>query len=435
MTRALLPLCLVACAASQAAPKPLTTAADTGPAVAAPKSMYLRQTFDTDPSLYVGRFIPDGMPSSELDESRGMQTQCSRYIQYKVVGGGGVTYDELYNASTGASISAQIPQAATVSVGGSIGRTVSVKYVIDQKMVGYIADPDKYAACCTRAPDQCPAEYIGEFISGTGAVYYQNGAQGGVKVSVDPPGLDLKIFPKLEVKHGQSWSRSIVFQQPVYFGFKLYPNPNAGPAWDCTSETVPQSSVGYYFVGVSPVGDDEAKARDDAMLNARKQVVQFIGEQLQTGEVTVQSQAGNNGFLASQLASESWVEGAASGIASLVQGRKTCVEQLPMPTGYQFRAKTLAYVPNASVETAAAVMTGAVPAPAPAVAAPGAPVPAPGTTPPAAGTTPGAAPATTPAPGAAPAPAPAPGTATPSTGIPGLSPADLPKLKKKKKGG
>jgi hypothetical protein len=254
-----------------------------------------------------------------------------------------------------------------------------VKYTIDQKMISYIADIDKYTACCTRAPDQCPAEYIGEFVSGVGAVYYASGLDAGARVKVDPPGLNVDIFPKLEVKHGQSWSRGVVFPEPVYFGFKLYPNPATGPDWDCASETVPMSSVGYYFVGVAPVVADEAQARDSAMLNARKQVVQFVGEQIQSGEVTVQ---GASTGAPLQLQSESWVEGAASGLASLVQNRKTCLEKLPMPTGYEYRARTLAYVPNASVDSAAALLVApptpaATPAAGPAPTPPFAPAPAP----------------------------------------------------------
>ncbi len=355
-TLPLLALCVSACTSGQAAPKPLVPES-TGPTATAPKTLFLRNAFDTDPSLYLGRFIPDGTALDQIDESRGMQTQCSRHIQYKSVGGGGVLYDELYNASSGASISAQIPQVATISAGASTGRTVRVKYTIDQKMISYIADPDKYAACCARAPDQCPAEYIGEFVSGTGAIYYTSGVEAGAKLKVDPPGLNVEIFPKLEVKHGQSWSRGIVFQEPVYFGFKLYPNAAGAPDWDCASESVPLSSLGYYFVGVSPVVADEAKARDDAMLNARKQVVQFVGEQVQSGEVTVQTQASSAPL---QLQSQSWVEGAASGLASLVQNRKTCVEKLPMPTGYEYRARALAYVPNASVDAAAALLVAPV---------------------------------------------------------------------------
>lgn len=358
---------LVLVSSAQAAPKP-KPAPPTGPALAATKSLYLRSAFDTDPSLYLGRFIPDGTLKGDLDESRGMQTQCSRHIQYKTVGGGDVAYDELYTASTGASISAQIPQVATISAGVSTGTTVRVSYRMTEKLVSFISDPDKYAACCARAPDQCPAEYIGEFVSGTGAVYYANGLDVGAKVKVEPSVVKSELFPKLEVKHGQSWSRGIVFENPVFFGFKLYPNPAKPPDWDCASESVPLSSLGYYFVGVSPQVGDEAKARDDAMFNARKRVVQFVGEQIMSGEVTVQ---GATSGAPMQLTSESWVEGAASGLATLVQNQKTCVEKIPMPNGYEYRARALAYVPNASVEAAAAKLAEpAVPAAPAAVPAP-----------------------------------------------------------------
>lgn len=406
-------LCLLtACAQASAAPKTIAgmpKADAVGLTATAPRTMYLRNAFDTDPSLYLGRFVPDGTEAAALDESRGMQTQCSRYITYKAVGGGGVTYDELYNASTSAGISAQIPSVGSVGVGASFGQTVRVKYTVDQKLISYIADPDKFAACCTRAPDQCPAEYIGEFISGAGAVYYTVGRDLGANLDIKPGGIDLDFLPKIEVKNGVSWNRGIVFPQPVYFGFKLYPNPHAGPDWDCATETVPSSAQGYYFVGVSSVMIDEAQARDDAMLNARKQVVQFIGEQIQSGEASVSSSGSDIGGLATNLASESWVQGAASGVASLVQTRKTCVEKLPMPTGYQYKAKALAYVPNASVDVAAAAL----------VAPAGTPVP------------PTAPPNAEPAPGGAPAGQPPPGTPvapgeTPASGKAPVPPATPP---------
>ncbi|MES2643496.1 MAG: hypothetical protein V4850_28690 [Myxococcota bacterium] len=324
-----------------------------GITVVAPKSLYLRNAFDTDPSLYIGRFLDEGLPLDQLDEAAGMQKSCSRFVKYKTVGGGGVVYDEYYNASTTASLSAQIPEIATVAVGGGVGRTVRVKYQLDTKMVSYIDDPGAFEACCMRAPDQCSSRYIGEFLSGTGAVYFGSGRQIGADIGIDAviPGLDTKVFPKLEVKDAQTWERSIAFTQPVYFAFKLYPNSFVGklPDWSCDSTEVPRSSLGYYFVGVSNVQDTAQLARDEAAQNARKQVVQFLGEQVTTGAATVTSTSGSAAELGTQLASASFVTTAAEGLARYVQVVKECPAQVAMPTGYSHTSRVLGFVPEASV--------------------------------------------------------------------------------------
>jgi hypothetical protein len=62
------------CVAAEAAPRAPLVPESTGPTATAPKTLFLRNAFDTDPSLYLGRFIPDGTPLDHIDESRGMQT-------------------------------------------------------------------------------------------------------------------------------------------------------------------------------------------------------------------------------------------------------------------------------------------------------------------------------------------------------------------------
>jgi hypothetical protein len=325
--------------------------------VAAPRSLWLRSTFDTDPSLYIGRFLGDVVTPDRLDESAGQQKSCSRFVKYKTVGGGGVLYDEYYNASTGASISAKIPQIATVSVGAQVDRTVRVKYQIDQKLVSYIDDPDGFQACCMRAPDQCTARYIGEFVSGVGAVYFGSGRSVGGKVGMDLAisGIDSKIFPSLEVKDARTWERSVVFPQPVYFGFKVYDNAFTGqlPDWTCESTEVPRSSLGYYFVGVSEVLDSAAQARDAAATNARRQVVQFLGEQVATGST---STTASSTALGTRLQNDTFVTTAAAGLARFVQVVRECPTQVPLPSGYSYSSKVLAFVPNVAVGDATGVL-------------------------------------------------------------------------------
>jgi hypothetical protein len=278
-------------------------------------------------------------------------------VKYKTVGGGGVLYDEYYNASAGASVSAKIPQIATLSAGAAANRTVRVKYQIDQKLVSYIDDPDGFQACCMRAPDQCTGRYIGEFVSGIGAVYYGSGKSIGGKAAIDAPipGIDTKIFPSLEMKDAQTWERSVTFPQPVYFGFKVYDNAFTGqlPDWKCDSTEIPRSSLGYYFVGVSNVVDTAQIARDEATQNARRQVVQFLGEQIATGST---SSVTSSTDLGTQLQSDTFVTTAASGLAKFVQVVRECPTQVPMPSGYSYSSKILAFVPNAAVGDATGVL-------------------------------------------------------------------------------
>src|SRR5690606_28233425 len=66
---------------------------DVGPTVVAPQNTFLRNAFDTDPSFYIGRFVP--RDSGTIDESSAMQLTCSQHVSYRKVDGGGVIYDEV----------------------------------------------------------------------------------------------------------------------------------------------------------------------------------------------------------------------------------------------------------------------------------------------------------------------------------------------------
>src|SRR5690606_11432918 len=88
-----------------------------GPTVVAPANLFLRNSFDTDPSLYAGRFVPAGI--SIPDETAAMRMTCSEHLSVTKVSGGGVVYDEFFNASTDAALRVGVPLVASASVGGS----------------------------------------------------------------------------------------------------------------------------------------------------------------------------------------------------------------------------------------------------------------------------------------------------------------------------
>ena len=188
-------------------------------------SVFLRNAYDADPSPYIGRFVKPGTPPGAIDEASTYQSACSAFIKPKVVDGGGVFYDELFNASLAAQLSAGISTIAEIGVSARDPSVLRVKYTLAQKMQSVIDDPAGFTSCCLQAPDQCTDRYIGEFLMGSGAVYV--GA--GVKVmnivpvrDVPIPGLDSMVFPQLERSSNMTWFRGTAFPKPVYFAFKTY---------------------------------------------------------------------------------------------------------------------------------------------------------------------------------------------------------------------
>ena len=80
-------------------------------------NVFLRNSFDTDPSTYLGRFIPEGLEA--LDESAGMSLACSEHISWRYVEGGGVKYTEFLQASSEASARLGVPVFASAKGKGS----------------------------------------------------------------------------------------------------------------------------------------------------------------------------------------------------------------------------------------------------------------------------------------------------------------------------
>ena len=94
-------LILVSCAKTPGMQSPQ------GPSLAPSSNVFLRNSFDTDPSSYIGRFLPEGL--ARLDESSAMPLACSKHISYRFVDGGGVKYTEMLNTSSEVSARLGIP--------------------------------------------------------------------------------------------------------------------------------------------------------------------------------------------------------------------------------------------------------------------------------------------------------------------------------------
>ena len=234
---------------------------------APPGNVYIRNSFDMDPSSYIGRFLTDGEAS--IDESTAMATTCTAFVTQRFVEGGGVKYTELLDVSN--TVGAKIGVPIVANVGGSYGKTskVLVQYELTGKMVSEISDPQKFAQCCQENPEQCTRRYIGEFIQGKGAIFTEVQTEaGGRGEGIDPSS---GVKGAITYSHGTQWQRGIEFPNPVYFAFKFHQTPfNEYGKCDSWNSPVPQSDNGRYIVGISEREETEKKARQTAIKSARK---------------------------------------------------------------------------------------------------------------------------------------------------------------------
>ena len=241
--------------------------------VSSARHVFLRNSFDMDPSNYVGRFVPRGR--SDLDETAAMQLTCSQHIGYQFVEGGGVEYTETMAVSTDVAAKIGVPLVASGSASASNETTVKVQYKLTGKMVGRIDDPEAFARCCKESPDQCTDRYIGEFLQGTGSVYQSstmNLAAGGRGRS--PQGVE----GEASASHDESVDRVVTFEQPVYFAFKLTETPYTRATSACGSwvDTPPTQEGFVYFVGSSRPVRAEGMARTAAEQKAKQKAAQAV---------------------------------------------------------------------------------------------------------------------------------------------------------------
>jgi hypothetical protein len=316
--------------------------------------VYLRSGFDTDPSAFLGRFLPAGQP--EVDESNGMTTRCSALVSYRKVGGGGVTYIEQVTVSTAVAARLGVPLVASVEGGVARTSSVRVQYKLLNKLVADIPDPVAFESCCKAAPDQCTDRYISEFYEGVGSVQYAKATAVHGKVK----GVVQTVAVGAEASRGVEWVQSTSFDQPVYFAFKTSPNAFAGAgAAPCGSwmDAPPKSTQGSYFVGVSPPAPTEAAAREAALRDARLQTVAWAQTAIQAGSLTVElDEAGRAGLL-QRLSETRTLETASAGVASLVKDESWCITPQATPDGTMVTAKVLAFLPASEHGQAARILS------------------------------------------------------------------------------
>ncbi len=314
-------------------------------------NFHLRTAFDTDPSVYLGRFVPDD--AIVPDESAARKTACSRFITVRKVSGGGVEYDEIFESSSEAAMGLGIPQA-DLRLGGKSGTSASLraKYTLTNKLVADISDPVAFASCCRQSPNECTNRFVGEFIEGTGSIWAakSTSTEGGVIKALESAGFEV------EARNGVAWSRSRSFPQPVYFATRV----TDVPAVDCKAlvNNPPRSDNGWYFGAVSEPLPSEKVARDAAMSGAREQAVKYLGEAIATGSVSETVIGGDAGAARAQLSDEQFVKRAADGVARFVKDELSCVEQAPSVDGPRYTVRTLAYMPASALNEAAKAALG-----------------------------------------------------------------------------
>jgi hypothetical protein len=318
------------------------------------QGVYLRSGFDTDPSAFLGRFLPAGQ--LDLDESNGMTTRCSSLVSYRKIGGGGVTYTEQVTVSTAVATRLGVPLVAGVEAGVGRTSTVRVQYKLLNKLVADIPDPAAFESCCKAAPDQCTDRYISEFYEGVGAVLYAKATTTHGKVK----GVVQTVAVGAEVSRGVEWVQSIAFDQPVYFAFKTTPNAfstaGAAPcgAW---MDSPPKSTQGTYFVGVSAPAATEAAAREAALRDARLQTVAWAQTAIRAGSITVELDEVSREGLLQKLSETRTLETASAGVASLVKDESWCITPQVTPDGTMVIAKVLAFLPASEHGQAARILS------------------------------------------------------------------------------
>lgn len=319
------------------------------------QSVYLRASFDEDPSEYLGSYVRRGTAPADLDETASARTRCSRFIAHDVIKAGG-TYDETFQASRGVMGSLGIAQVADLSAGSEATAGLRVKYAVTAKMRASVTDEDELDRCCKAAPDQCSDLYIGEFIRGTGELFQFEGAETDVKAG----GSYQLASAELEFKDGFAWRRVTRFDD-VYFAFRTRAS-NTGAASGESAEgcgwayDVPTSLDGKYFVGVSPPAASETQARDRALRDARLQAVRFaVGEELAAGGVALDSVVEGVIEDVAAVAVES------QGTAKRVEDRKWCpAEREDTPHGVMLTMRVLAFVSSRDLDAIAGDAASAV---------------------------------------------------------------------------
>lgn len=316
-------------------------------------NFFLRVAFDQDPSVFLGRFVPEGAKPADIDETAAMQTPCSKFFTIKKVPVGGVEFDEYFTAGASAAANIGIPPVA-FEASATRTKVVRVKYTATEKWIANLDDPEGFQRCCMQAPGQCTDRFIGEFLSGTGEIFA--GYMEGSEASANYTGVTKQAGA--EIKDGVTWRRAVAFKNPVFFAFKTSENRMgvsgvaSGQCQHQFRNAVPKSPLGLYFVGVSDWMPSERVAREQAELDARTQVIRFLGEQIVQGGRSVEVTQGQVDALQVALNDERSMKRMSSGVARYVKDECWENDTTTSPDGTKYQARVLVFFPNEEVDAA-----------------------------------------------------------------------------------
>jgi hypothetical protein len=311
-------------------------------------NVHLRNSFDTDPSIYLGRFVPRG--ASDLDEGTAMPLTCSQFVKHRFIDGGGVKVTEAMNVNSQMAARIGVPMVADGNASASRTRQVRVEYVLTGKMVAEIGDPAAFEQCCNSSPNQCTDRFIGEFLQGTGAVYRED--SNAVAVAGQGTNPANGVSGSGGASREKSWTQAIEFSNPVYFAFKVTQTPNNRSSSSCGAWVdAPPTEDGFvFFVGTSRELRTERAARERAQWDARFKAYTSVAAPMQAGD----SEPNRAAELQDQRAQQ-WAVG--------LQAVQTCVEVVHGGRSPRYVGRVLGRLPRYVDQGAGAG------APAPAVAA------------------------------------------------------------------
>ncbi len=298
-----------------------------GPSMAPTSNVFLRNSFDTDPSVYLGRFLPRGL--SDLDEGSAMPLSCSTHITYRFIEAGGVKVSETMNVSTQVAARLGVPLVAEVKGSGERRAEVRVEYTLTGKMVADIADPSAFNECCKAQPDQCTDRYIGEFLQGTGAVFREQAREADVSASGRDPNSG--VSGGVGVSHQKQWAQAIEFPNPVYFAFKVTPTIANRATSSCGDwvEKPPTEPGFVFFVGMSRESRNERQARERALRRAQMTAFGSVAQ--------ISTDVDDDLDSMEDPAAEQW--------ARSMQVVESCVEVVPGSKGERFIGRVLGRLP------------------------------------------------------------------------------------------
>jgi hypothetical protein len=312
------------------------------------RALRIRAAFDADPSVYAGHFFPAGLDASSpnLDESEASNTKCSKYFSTKIVKADQEMDEYLIASSTiaGGISGSHGTAAGAASASKSSGTVYRVHYKITEKMQ-VVSDAEKLSTCCRENSGACTKLAVGEFVRGTGEMYALAVTDAHAQAELSIPVAAASV----SYSDATKWKKVKSFND-TYFAFR----PTVtGEVQDVTGGTdcgfcmnLPTDDSGLYFCGVSAPAVNESDARNSAMLDARKQVVDHLGQEIVTE--TKQSSSLTKGL----LSGTTFTTALANGLVSEVKGQKFCIEKQNSPDHLQV-VKVQAYVSRTAVDHAA----------------------------------------------------------------------------------